>query len=265
MKKLFLYSMFILFSYYSFGIRPDTNYVSTPKDLGLNIDTKFLQTKDGYKIASWLFPSMVEKKNITVILSYGDAGNMSYWLNTSVGLANSGFDVITYDYRGFGKSSPFTIDKDVLYYKEFLSDLESAITLAKLTNPNNKICLMGLSMGSIISMLYLNSPEANNISYYIGEGHIYSPEAIGQRLRDKKKGLILPKDNINWKSFYSGIKIPFMLFCGSDDILWNEEDINLIISDNNNIKIRRFDGGHLQGIYILKDDYIKEISDFLNE
>ncbi|MFA6705962.1 MAG: hypothetical protein WCS10_07210, partial [Bacteroidales bacterium] len=72
-------------------------------------------------------------------------------------------------------------------------------------------------------------------------------------------------DNINWKSFYSGIKIPFMLFCGSDDILWNEEDINLIISDNNNIKIRRFDGGHLQGIYILKDDYIKEISDFLSK
>ena len=54
--------MFILFSYYSFGIRPDTNYVSTPKDLGLNIDTKFLQTKDGYKIASWLFPFNGRKK-----------------------------------------------------------------------------------------------------------------------------------------------------------------------------------------------------------
>lgn len=265
MKKLFLYFVFILFSYYSFGIRPDTNYVSTPKELGLNIDTKFLETKDGYKIASWFFPSMAESKNITVIISYGDAGNMSYWSNIAVGLAHNGFDVITYDYRGFGESSHFTMDKNVLYYKEFLNDLESSITLAKLNNPNNKICLMGLSMGSIISMLYLNSPEANNISYYIGEGHIYSPELIEERLRNKEKSLILPKDNINWKNFYSGIKIPFMLFCGSDDILWKEEDINIIISDNKNIKIRKFNGGHLQGMYILKDDYIKEISDFLSE
>lgn len=258
--------IFCLLFYFnnSFGIRPDTNYIAMPKDFGIQTDTKYIKTLDGVQIASWFLPSQIKEGNdITIILSFGDAQNMSYWLNMSVGLTNQGFDVITYDYRGFGKSESFKINPKTLYYPEYVMDLKAVIDYSVETKPNNRICLMGLSMGSVISMLYLNNYGDNNITFYIGEGHIYSPNKVKENLLKINKEVILKPDNVDWSEFYKKLNIPFLLFCANNDIVCDNESKESLLKEIDKIEIKNFEGTHLSGFYTLNDEYLNDISSFL--
>ncbi len=77
-------------------------------------------TEDNYKLNSWIYEANPEKnKNKVIILSYPDAGNMSYFVYYAAILANAGYTVVTFNYRGFGKSDDFEIQQDYLYYTEF--------------------------------------------------------------------------------------------------------------------------------------------------
>ena len=86
-------------------------------------------TNDGYKIETWFFPAQSplsegelrdlngnrrtyetqdETKRPTIIVCNGDVGNMSYFqLYLAKSRTSRGFNVVTFDWRGFGKSSPF--------------------------------------------------------------------------------------------------------------------------------------------------------------
>ena len=120
---------------------------------------------------------------------------MTNWLWMGGSLAGLGFDVWLYDYRGFGKSSDFSIEQDMLYYEEFVEDLKTVVKAAKAYEPHNKICLLGYSMGTIVSMKYLIENQ-DNIDFYIGDGHVYSPEVVAERLSIVYDEIIsLPKTN----------------------------------------------------------------------
>lgn len=68
------------------------------------------------------------KRRPTLIICNGDAGNISYQqiMLASIYTAN-GFNVATFDWRGFGASSEFVMDEDYLCYTEMLADYESVI------------------------------------------------------------------------------------------------------------------------------------------
>lgn len=263
--KQILLLVLLLISISSFGIKPDSIYVVSPKDYGLSVETEFITTSDKVKLASWFLPSSIkESKNTSIIISYGDAGNMSYWLHIAVGLVNQGFDVMLYDYRGFGKSDSFKVNPKILYYPEYITDLNTVVDYAKGVKPNNSICLMGFSMGSVISMLYLNNYGYENISSYIGEGHVYSPNKAKEILLSINKEVVLFPDNVDWSSFYSKMNIPVLLFCGKDDIYCSKEVMESMVNEIKGLRIKKFDGGHLHGYSILQDNYFKEISDFVD-
>lgn len=68
------------------------------------------------------------KRRPTLIICNGDAGNISYQqiMLASIYTAN-GFNVATFDWRGFGASSEFVMVEDYLYYTEMLADYETVI------------------------------------------------------------------------------------------------------------------------------------------
>ena len=76
---------------------------------------------------------------------------MSYFLDYAIELSNHGYNVMLYDYRGFGASAEFKIDKDMLIYKEFLLDLDAAVNVA-IKNYHTDIILFGHSMGASLSI-----------------------------------------------------------------------------------------------------------------
>ena len=172
---------------------------------------------------SWIIKADEKVKNgITLILCYGDMGNMSYWLNQAGVLSQVGYDVLMFDYRGFGKSSAFKINPDYLYYDEFATDLTTVIKWAKLNLNSKKLGLISFSMGTIMSTIALQS---ESVDFFIGEGFVLSPKNIQSKLYDlKSKNILLPESSDNYDEMVKNLKLPILLFSGTQDLVTTDKD-----------------------------------------
>src|SRR5215204_3693965 len=75
----------------------------------------WFETSDGVKLYGWLFHAEGRPAAATVIYFHGNGGNLSYcdWVGES--LAARGFDVLLFDYRGYGRSLGESSDERGLY------------------------------------------------------------------------------------------------------------------------------------------------------
>ena len=92
-------------------------------------------------------PSKQDSPKATIIFSMIDGGNMSYIIEMTESFIHNNFNVLLYDYRGFGKSQDFNIERDMLIYPEFLTDLNAAIDFVKGVGLNNLVILNFINIG----------------------------------------------------------------------------------------------------------------------
>lgn len=164
----------MLISFHSFAIIPDRKYIRLPQNAGLIYKELNVVTKDGYRIETWFYPAqnmpdenagqsemlpyktLDNKRRPTLIICNGDTGNMSYQqiILASIYVAN-GFNVVTFDWRGFGESSEFEMNPNYLCYTEMLYDYDAVINAVKKQNEvdNSHIFIMGWSTGAYLSMI----------------------------------------------------------------------------------------------------------------
>jgi alpha-beta hydrolase superfamily lysophospholipase len=245
------------------AINPEREYKWTPDMRGLRYFEYQVKTIDNFTINIWEYelPDSV-KSDKTIILVGTDAGNMGYLIWQAKAFLTKGLRVITFDYRGFGESSDFTINKDFLFYTEFGLDLDSVIKTTRKKYPTDKIGLYSLSMGTHISLL-----RTERIDFSIAEGFYYNPQKVVDRIKiNKGETVLLPK---NAKTIYKlKQKTPTMIFCADNDKTTMSEDAKEF-SKKNNVTIVEFKGEHLSGMNVFRkndygDIYTEKISQFLN-
>jgi hypothetical protein len=77
--------------------------VMSPAAVGLpGAEVLTVQTSDGLSLAAWFVRTRLRKPRATVILFNGNAGNRSHRAPLAARLADAGFHVCLFDYRGFG-------------------------------------------------------------------------------------------------------------------------------------------------------------------
>lgn len=81
---------------------PSRNYSATPADVGLGYDEVTLKTSDGVSLVAW-YVSHPEPKG-TILFCHGNAGNLSHRLYSLNLLHRLGYNVLIFDYRGYGHS-----------------------------------------------------------------------------------------------------------------------------------------------------------------
>ena len=115
----------------AWALKPDSHWAATPDSLHLAYQARTLTTPDQAQLATWLVePSApAADQHTTLVLAYGDAGNMGNWVHQARALAMAGYRVYLFDYRGFGHSSDFTINYNHLYYDEFSTDLNTVLAV----------------------------------------------------------------------------------------------------------------------------------------
>lgn len=258
MKQILTLILFTLLIQDCYGIKPDITYHSTPDSLGLIHKTnRIITTDDKAELNSWLIKTDSKIENgTTLILCYGDSGNMSYWLNQAGILSQVGYNVLMFDYRGFGTSSSFTINPDQLYYDEFATDLKSVISWAKDNLQYKKLGIISFSMGTIMSTIAL---QTEKVDFLIGEGFVLDPMEIKNKiLKLKGKKITLPKSSEIYLQMVSNLKLPILLFCGTEDEFTTTKDSEKVINMTENRKIIKFEGDHLQGFTKLSGNYYGE-------
>lgn len=158
----------------AFAIKPDREYIRLPQQLGLVYRPIDVKTPDGYKIETWYFPAQDMpkddaasdlpldyktrdgKKRPTIIICNADSGNMSYFqLVLAMQYAAAGYNVATFDWRGFGASSEFAMDPDYFCYTEMLTDYDAVIAKVAQQPETHaaRIYLLGWSTGGYLSMI----------------------------------------------------------------------------------------------------------------
>jgi alpha-beta hydrolase superfamily lysophospholipase len=243
MRKRLLPLVLLLISGPLFALKPEKAYKMTPDSLGLAYKEQYVKSKDQFDLITWTYtPNAAKDKQTVIVLAYGDAGNMSHWVHQARILSEAGYRVITFDYRGFGKSTDFAINPDYLYYNEFARDLEAVMDFARKTYPKSKQGLLAFSMGTIMATLVLPQTETD---FFVGEGYVKDPKTIVGFIRGaKNKDIILPPGREAYTRQAARITCPVLLIAGKADQATTLADANAVAQQARNRKVVAFEGGH---------------------
>lgn len=281
------------------AIIPDTVYIRKPESMGLIYKNLEVITNDGYKIETWFFPAQSplsegelrdlngnrrtyetqdETKRPTIIVCNGDAGNMSYFqLYLAKSWTSRGFNVVTFDWRGFGKSSPFAMDRNYLCYTEMLEDYRTVVRTTSEQEEvlNGAIAVVGWSTGAYLSMITAYTDDLVNA--FVGRSlptdfDDFIP--LVMKYKNKTRNELLVPDDFPAELMPVHIAPefgkPLFLIVGENDFrtpVWMSRKIiesvpgttpkELMIVEN------AAHGGKEDPILIAFDDFIKRTSDFL--
>ncbi len=105
----------------------------------------WFKTADGVRLYGWLFHSKTQPAAAVVVYFHGNGGNLSYcdWVGTA--LAARGFDVLLFDYRGYGRSQGEPTDERGIY-----ADADAAYDFVTKERgvPAERVVLYGQSLGT---------------------------------------------------------------------------------------------------------------------
>lgn len=239
------------------------DYKMKPDKFDIEYEEKKILSSDNAMLNAWIMRSEVEnKKNYTFIIAGSDAGNMGFSLAYALYLLNNGYDVVTFDYRGFGESSDFDYKPDNLYHTEYIEDFQSVVAWVKTEIAPEKIGILAFSMGTLIATAGF---EKSKYDLLIAEAFIKSPRKIVQRIKKTKGNKInLPKSTKSHRSHLNKINVPILLFCSKEDKVTTLKDSRKIVSKMPNRKLIEFDGEHLRGAYTLgMGEYFSKINEFI--
>ncbi|WP_276499414.1 alpha/beta hydrolase [Pontibacter litorisediminis] len=270
MKRAFIKSTLLLLllavTLDCYALKPARAYVATPDSLGMRYAQQVLSTPDGYRLNTWLIPPSPDRDNrTTLVLSYADSGNMSYWLYHIKALSEAGFTVVAFDYRGFGESSDFEIDPLHLYYNEFATDLATVLKWAKESVKGNSTGVLAFSMGTIVATHALQREKAG---FLIGEGFVHDPGAYVARIKETKgRAIALPAGAHTYTSKLKKLKCPMLLVAGEQDAFTTVADNEQVARQRANREVLTHSGNHTEGFMALTeesfgDQYIKAVMRF---
>ncbi len=248
------------------AINPSHTYALTPDSLGLSYAQHTVQTKDGYALNTWIYAPNKENDHDTVlILAYGDAGNMSNYIYFANTFVQKGFTVVTFDYRGFGKSSDFQIKKSNIYHKEFITDLLAIIDFTSDHYPDKKRGIWALSMGTIVAARAIPKRD-KKIDFLTAEGFVSDASVHTDRIREQKgREAHLPERASKLRKSIKKLRIPLLVFAGKQDQSTTVADAQKLKEMvKGPLELVTFDGGHLRGFNVMSkrmfgDLYVEKI------
>ena len=82
---------------------PNTTIYDRPEMFGLDFEQVSFRTRDGLKLAGWFFPAQGQSHG-TVIHFHGNAANITAHLSLVSWLPDEGYNLLMFDYRGYGES-----------------------------------------------------------------------------------------------------------------------------------------------------------------
>lgn len=124
---------------------PSSTMFQTPQNVGLTAEDLWITTEDDVRIHGWYFPN--ESAELVVILSHGNAGNISGRIGIAETLLESGAAVVMYDYRGYGQSEGRPTESGL--YK----DIEAVVHHLKAEKgySENDMVMYGRSLGGAVA------------------------------------------------------------------------------------------------------------------
>lgn len=132
------------------ALNPSRTYKQKPDRYNIKYTEVKVKTEDGASLNLWYFPTINPSEKLIIIAHNGD-GNMADYLRRVNQFKTEGYNVVTFDYRGYGESSDFEINPDMYIYPQFTSDLISVMDYCR-KNYQETYDLYGWGLGAGLVM-----------------------------------------------------------------------------------------------------------------
>ncbi len=159
----------------------DLMYVANPEKLESIRKEVSFTSSDGTPLAGWFLPARKTPRKGLVVQFHGNAQNMTSHFNSVYWLGDEGYDVFTFDYRGYGisegKPSQEGLNRDAL----------AAIAWAATQSPgtSRNVVLYGQSLGGAVLLRAFQDVPAEQrarVRAVITEGTFYSYRRMGRSM-----------------------------------------------------------------------------------
>ncbi|MES2620848.1 MAG: alpha/beta fold hydrolase [Bacteroidota bacterium] len=162
---------------------------------------------DGKNLHGLLFKSDSSKG--LVFYLHGNAGALDTWGDIADTYTALNYDIFILDYRGFGKSEGIIFSEE-----QFYKDVQAAYDLMKKDYPENKIAVVGYSIGTgPAAMLAAN----NNPKQLILQAPYYNLTDVGEHMYPSVTPNFLLKYKFTTNEFIQKTKAPVAIFHGDSD------------------------------------------------
>ncbi len=235
----------------AFALKPLKEYAAVPSEYDIIYREVSFETKDSLTIHGWFFPAQdtagifnqlvghvpVEPHlkrsgrpyatldslaRPTIVICEADGGNMTQFIPYAYNFCTRGFNVLLFDWRGFGQSEDWPIERDNLCYTEFLTDCHAAIDFVK-QQPEvdtGRIGLFGCSTGAYVAFSVAASRD--DVAAFVGRALMTSFDDVLPIVRALKpdRDLRAPADypnELNPVNAARNMKIPVFLIVGEKD------------------------------------------------
>ena len=168
-----------------------------------------LTTSDGLRLGAWYIPARRQADTFTVLVANGNAGDRSLRAPLARALANQGFGVLLFDYRGYGGNpgspSEEGLARDVRAARQFLTN-EGV--------PGERLLYYGESLGTaVVAELATEHPPAGLV--------LRSPftdlATVGQIHYPFLPVRVLLKDRFPVAKYVARVTVPITVVYGTQD------------------------------------------------
>lgn len=214
------------------ALNPSTTYKQRPDALNMIYEEHKVDVSDGAKLVAWYFPCK-KKTNQLILVSHNGEGNMADYMSKVDMLLSAGYNVVIYDYRGFGESSEFEMDNNMYIYPHFQDDVKAMIDFCRIKYGSG-FYMYGWGIGAGLSLgIGYNRTEVKRI---IADTPFLSMEDLEKRFSSWDTPMEVPFAGFDKKfePFYTLDIAPptnlekVMLIIGSNDILFKVADMKTL-------------------------------------
>ncbi len=192
MKKILFAIAFITLGISVFALKPSKNYSAKPSDYGITYQEVKIETEDNLTLKGWFYETAKPSNKIVIISGNGD-GNMADYIEIATNFTSLGFNVLTYDYRGYGESQDFKINENFYIYAQFEKDLNAAINWVRKYNSKMKtVDLYGMGIGGALSIA-VGANRGGDVFQVIADSPYSKLEDIKKKIKEiEGKDVLLP-------------------------------------------------------------------------
>ena len=194
---------------------PTHDEPATPATWGFQYQETNFTSKDGTSLHAWLIQNRGKEAKGTVVFSHGAAGSMGHHLGFVMWLAEAGYHVLIYDYRGYGKS------KGHVSRRGLVDDAKAALQFVA-SHPDLKtkpIISYGHSLGGAKSLAALAESKINNLRAVVVDSSFSSYRNMAYQIGGEL-GRSLVSDDLSPISAIAKISpIPLLVIHGEKDPL----------------------------------------------
>jgi pimeloyl-ACP methyl ester carboxylesterase len=233
-KKLFAFLLFVTaLSTTAFALNPSRVYKQRPEKYNMKYEEVRVKTNDGAaELVVWDFPCKSKTTTALVLIARSGEDNMAEDLRR-VDQFLSDYNVVIFDWRGFGESSEFEIDNNMYLYPHFQDDFETMLDYCRKQHVQT-FNVYGYGIGAGLALgIGWNRPEVRKI---IADTPFLSMEDLESRFSSWDEPMEVPFAGYEkrYEPIYALDQAPtktmqaVKLIIGSNDILFKVDDMKAL-------------------------------------